>query len=160
MSIKIDRQAQNVHDGYMKTNTGNALQEIINRNFEGKHVRFSDKCGLSHVSIGRICDGKISPTLDSLEKMCRVLPRQERKILLLAAARDRIPAEYQTELFGDTDIASEILRANLPADLAAVIRYLESAALNDPTTASYLRRIGQWAGVIDAKQDDHTGHDI
>lgn len=143
---------KNVHDGHMNTNTAQALQEIISRNFEGKDVRFAKKCGLSHATIGRICDGKIAPTLESLDKMCEVIPRHERKVLLMAAARDRIPEKYQSELFGDTDPASEMLRAKLSPDLAAVIRYLESTAMSDPSTADYLRRIGKWVGIIENKE--------
>gem|GEM_PF-6507398 len=139
----------------MKNHTGTALQGIIKRNFGGKRVRFSSKCCLSHVTVGRICEGKIAPTLESLDKMCAVIPRPERKILLLAAARDRIPDQYEAELFGDSDMASEILRAKLPPDLAAVIRYLESTALSDPMTAEYLRRIGTWVGII-PKAEEQT----
>lgn len=76
--------------------------------------------------------------------------RHDRKQLLLAAARDRVPVQFQEEIFGDEDPASQILRGKLSPDLAAVIRYLESTAMTDDLTASYLRRIGAWVGIADA----------
>ncbi|MGC4014688.1 MAG: hypothetical protein QM755_09265 [Luteolibacter sp.] len=67
----------------------------------------------------------------------------------MAAARDRIPVAFQGELFGDEDPSSQMIRAKLSPDLAAVIRYLEASAMTDENTAAYLRRIGGWVGIID-----------
>jgi len=124
-----------------------ALTEIINRCFEGNRSTLAKKSGVSPSTIARFCSGEVEPTLDRLEAISAQLPRLDRKQLLLAAARDRVPDEYQHEIFGDGDAASEFVRAKLSPDLAAVIRYLENNALQDPLTASYLRRIGDWVGI-------------
>ncbi len=125
----------------------NALTEIVKHSFDGKWATLAAKCGVDPSVISRLGAGKFEPTLDRLETICSSLNRHDRKQLLMASARDRVPAIYQDELFGDEDPASQLLRAKLSPDLAAVIRYLESNAMADEGTAAYLRRIGQWVGL-------------
>lgn len=124
-----------------------ALTEIIERAFNGNRSTLAKASTVSPSTIGRFCTGEVEPTLDRLEALCKCLGRHDRKQLLMAAARDRIPTIYQDELFGDEDPASQLIRAKLSPDLAAVIRYLESTAMQDDLTASYLRRIGEWVGL-------------
>lgn len=124
-----------------------ALTEIIDRAFSGNRSTLAKASSVSPSTIGRFCAGEVEPTLDRLEAICKSLGRHDRKQLLMAAARDRIPLAYQDELFGDEDPASQLIRAKLSPDLAAVIRYLESTAMQDDLTASYLRRIGDWVGL-------------
>lgn len=126
-----------------------ALTDIISRCFDGNRSTLAKLAKVSPSTIARFCSGDVEPTLDRLEDICRVLNRHDRRLLLMAASRDRIPAEYQDEVFGDEDPASQVIRAKLPPDLAAVIRYLEGDAMKDAQTASYLRRIGCWVGILD-----------
>ena len=126
-----------------------ALTEIVERSFGGKWAELSRTSNVDASVISRLAAGKFEPTLDRLELICAAMNRHDRKQLLIAAARDRIPTAYQDDLFGDEDPASQLIRAKLSPDLAAVIRYLESNAMTDDLTASYLRRIGEWVGIVD-----------
>ncbi len=126
---------------------GLALSELVARRYNGNRSALAKEIRSSPSTIGRFCSGEVEPTLDRLEAICRQCDEAERRVLLLAAARDRIPAAYQKEIFTDGNPEAERLRAGLPEDLAAVIRYLENSALNDPGTASYLRKIGEWVGI-------------
>jgi transcriptional regulator with XRE-family HTH domain len=135
---------QNAHE---MSHFSNALTEIVKHSFDSKWASLATKCSVDPSVISRLGAGKFEPTLDRLEQICTALNRHDRKQLLMASARDRVPAIYQDELFGDEDPASQLLRAKLSPDLAAVIRYLESNAMADELTASYLRRIGQWVGL-------------
>lgn len=133
----------------MQTNFSITLTEIIRLNYKGDKVKFSKLCKVSYTTIYRLCNGETEPSMEKLETICGIVHRLDRRNLLLAAARDRIPVKYQQDVYGDADASSEIIRAKLPKDLAAVIRYLESSALTDPQTAEYLRRIGTWVGIIE-----------
>ena len=124
-----------------------ALQEIITRSFEGNASNLGRATQLASSTVSRLLSGKFEPTLENLGNFGRSLTRTDRKQLLIAAARDRVPTEFQDELFGDEDPAAQLIRAKLSPDLAAVIRYLESSAMNDETTAQYLRKIGEWVGI-------------
>lgn len=132
------------------SNFSNALTEIVERAFEGKWAELARKCGVDPSVISRLAAGKHEPTLERLDLICKALNRHDRKQLLLASARDRVPTDYQDEIFGDEDPASQLIRAKLSPELAAVIRHLESDAMKDPLTASYLRRIGCWIGILNA----------
>ena len=136
----------------MQAHLATTLKEIIVRSFDGNRSKFSKLCGVSHVTIGRFCHGEVSPTLEKLTEICSHLKSPDRKRLLLAAARDRVPEIYQDEIFGSVDQASDMIRASLSPDLAAVISYLEKGAMNDPSTAEYLRRIGKWVGLIQEQE--------
>lgn len=136
-----------MHGVHMQTHLATALTEIIERSFDGNRTEFSKKCGVVYTTIHRICAGDVAPTLDKLNDICQVLNLSDRKQLLLAAARDRIPAQYQAEIFGPEERATNMIRAKLAPDLSAVIRYLEDNAMSDPLTADYLRRIGKWVGI-------------
>lgn len=143
-----------------------ALTEIVNHSFSEKWSELATKCSVDPSVISRLGAGKFEPTLERLQTICSALNRHDRKQLLMAAARDRIPAMYQDELFGDEDPASQLLRAKLSPDLAAIIRYLESNAMADEGTANYLRRLGEWifrpteslSLVADAANPDASPH--
>lgn len=130
------------------SNFSNTLTEIVKRSFEGKWAKLAEKSGVDPSVISRLGAGKFEPTTERLQMICEALHRNDCKQLLIAAARDRIPEKFQSEIFGDEDPASQLLRSRLSPDLAAVIRYLESTAMGDPLTANYLRRIGEWVGII------------
>lgn len=129
------------------SNFSTALTEIVNRSFEGKWASLASKCGIDPSVISRLGAGKFEPTTERLGIICSALARHDLKQLLLAAARDRIPTIYQEEIFGQEDAVSSLVRANLSPDLALIIRYLETTAMTDELTASYLRRIGDWVGI-------------
>lgn len=124
-----------------------ALKEIITRSFEGNASNLTRATSLASSTVSRLLSGTFEPSIDNLEHIAKHLSRTDRKQLLLAAARDRVPDQFQDEIFGDEDLASQFLRAKLSPDLAAVIRYLESNAMADQLTGDYLRRIGTWVGI-------------
>ncbi len=126
---------------------GMALSEMVASHYGGNRSALAKEVNVSPSTIGRFCSGEVEPTLESLETICRRCDAPARRKLLLAAARDRIPEAYQPEIFADGDAETERLRAELPADLAAVIRYMASSALNDEATAGFLRKIGEWVGL-------------
>lgn len=128
-------------------NFGMALSEIVERRYRGNRSALAKLINVSPSTIYRFCSGEMEPAMDSLEALCDQLPPEERKRLLVAAARDRIPSAYQDELFGSDEPAPSLFRARLSPDLAAVIRYLEGAAMKDESTAAYLRKIGEWVGL-------------
>jgi transcriptional regulator with XRE-family HTH domain len=124
-----------------------ALTDIVERSFNGKWAELSRASGLDASIISRLAAGKFEPTIDRLAEIAKSLSRGDRKQLLIAAARDRVPADFQDEIFGDEDAASQLLRAKLSPDLAAVIRFLEGNAMTDEATGAYLRKIGEWVGI-------------
>lgn len=128
-----------------------ALSEIIDRAYNGNRSQLAKLVEVSPSTIGRFCSGDVEPTLERVDAIAQSLSRADRKQLLMAAARDRVPLRFQDEIFGDEDPASQLLRAKLSPDLAAVIRYLESTAMTDDLTASYLRRIGEWIGLTQSQ---------
>ncbi len=133
-----------VHSAHEMSHFSTALTEIVERSFESKWADLARRSGVDSSVISRFAAGKITPSIDGLGSLAAAMNRHDRKQLFLAAARDRIPPAYQDEIFGDEDPASQLLRAKLSPDLAAVIRYLESNAMSDELTATYLRRIASW----------------
>jgi transcriptional regulator with XRE-family HTH domain len=147
-ALYANKPAPTVETAAPMSHLSTALSEIIARSYSGNASEFARATGVSSPNISRIRDGKFEPTLTILEALARNLHRHDRKQLLLAAARDRVPTAFQDEVFGDEDPASQLIRARLSPDLAAVIRYLESTVMNDETTAMYLRKIGEWVGIL------------
>ena len=139
-----------VHDLHEMSHFSTALTEIVERSFAGKWAELSRSCGLDASIISRLAAGKFEPTVERLGEIAGAMSRPDRKQLLIAAARDRVPNQFQSEIFADEDPASQILRAKLSPDISAVIRYLESNAMSDESTAAYLRKIGDWVFRVPA----------
>jgi transcriptional regulator with XRE-family HTH domain len=133
-----------------------ALNEVVIRSFAGNASSIARACQVPPSTISRLLSGKFEPTCETLETLAEVLNPDDRRQILLAAARDRIPSSFRSEIFGDEDPASQLLRAKLSPDLASVIRYLEASAMSDEVTAAYLRRIGRWVGLFGTVAVEHT----
>ena len=129
-----------------------ALTDLIDRRYEGNRTALSRQCGIPAPTLYTLCTAKVKPSMRRLEVIADVLGKDDRQMLLLAAAQDVIPAKYKHEV---ADAGGAFGRPKLAADLEAVVCFLEDEAAAEPEVAGMLRSIGRWAGVL--PDDGHLG---
>lgn len=133
-----------------------ALNEVINRSFQGKKAELARAVDMDVSVISKLCSSKMDPSTDRLDKLCGPLTPFDRRQLLIAASRDKVPERFQDEIFGEKNSASDLLRSNLSPDLAKVISYFEQSAMRDESTASFLRHMGKMSGVLTREEIDQA----
>jgi hypothetical protein len=122
-----------------------ALTSLITRLYDGNRTALSRECGIPAPTLYTLCKPTVSPSKARLRALGKVVSESERRQLLLAAAQDVIPGEYQDEVIAN---GGAIGRSKLPEELAKVIRFLEDEAIADAESAGMLRSIGRWAGIL------------
>lgn len=124
-----------------------ALTEIIERSYEGNSMKLSRASSVPSSALTRLTKASLSPSTARLEELSKALNRHDRRQLLLAAARDRIPEQYQAEVFDAKGTSTAMSKGKLPNDIEAIISWLQMDALRDEETRVFIRKIGKWIGI-------------
>lgn len=127
-----------------------ALNEVLSHSYNGNKASLSRASNVDASVISKLASGNLEPSMDRLEAIAKVVTPPNRKLLLLAVARDKIPAPYRDEVLAGT---GELNKPPLPNDLRAILDYLEADCLRSESTREYLRRLATWIDILPKRTD-------
>ncbi len=125
----------------LPTYFSSALNDLIVREFDGNKAALAKLTGIDRAVISVLAKPSTAPTNARLDTLASALPKAEADILMVAAAKDLIPVRHHDVFGGSAEMA-------LPDDLRTVIAHLVDQSLLDSDTASFLRTVGNWMGVL------------
>jgi transcriptional regulator with XRE-family HTH domain len=127
-----------------------ALISAIKQHARGSQTEVAEKAGLTPATISRLCAGSRDVTRETLEKIVRVFPENERRRLYLSAIRDFLPEEARELFFPDQNETPVVLRDDetpyhpLDEQTQQFLDWLCLDARRNPETRSWLLTLSRW----------------
>lgn len=128
-----------------------SLDEVLQRSYGDNMAELRRATDIPGPVIYNLRTGKIDPSAARLEALADGVSKDDRRLLLLAAARDVIPEKYRGEVLDEGNFS--LGDVALPDELEKVVHFLRSDALTNPDTAAFLRSIGKWSGVFGGEDE-------
>ena len=112
-----------------------ALQQVLERNFDGEQAQLARAAGISQSILSRHCNDQKQPDRETLLKLCQVLDDQDKSNIVIAFLKDLCPDNLLNKIIITTkdDTAGLVMRDTSPFE-EVLLKF-------DPTTRKAIEHL-------------------